>query len=192
MKTIGGWKVLLLGLLALSGGCAPKLTTEDLKAMRPARPAALDRLDAFVGSWSSEGTAEIIGMDEPVNVSGTSKTEWQGDKWYLVETSEFRMGDMEPAKAMSIWAYDDNRNRFRVHMVENMGSIGSGVMKYDERKNVWRMKSRGTGPMGSTKGKGTIRFLDPNTMEWQWREYARWDVFNIFELAEFEGRATRQ
>jgi hypothetical protein len=186
------WKVASLALVAGTAGCAPKLTMEDLKQMRPARPAALDQLDQFVGVWSSEGTANIIGMDEPVKISGTSKAEWQGDKWYMVEDGEFRMGDMEPGKTKAIWAYDENRNRFRIFMVENMGTIGNGVIHYSERKNIWKMKSRGTGPMGNTKGVGTIKFLDANTMDFTWKEYARWDVFRLFEFAEFRGTAKRQ
>jgi hypothetical protein len=101
------------------------------------------------------------------------------------------MEGMDPFKATAIWGYEDSRNRFRVFGLENMGNVASGTLMHHERRNIWTMRTRGSGPMGSTRGRGTIEFLDANTMLWCWSDYARWDVFRLFKLAEFGGTSTR-
>src|SRR3990172_10902653 len=93
----GRFAVGMLALVAVVGlsGCMREMTMEDFKAMKPQRPAELDRLNMLVGNWSGTGQAEFMGMKEPVQVTGKSNAQWQADGWYLVEQAEYKMGDME-------------------------------------------------------------------------------------------------
>lgn len=180
-----------LTAVPLLTGCMKELTMEDMKAMRPERPVELDRLNMFAGTWSGTGTANIIGMKEPVQISGTSKTSWQADNWYLVEDAEYRMGDMEPMKAIGIWSWDARKRKYRSWFFDSMGGQGVGTARYNEKTQMWSMRAKGSGPMGSTRGKGTWSATG-DTMTWTWVEYPWWDYFGLIKIMEMEGSSKRQ
>jgi len=180
-----------LAAMAAAGGCMPEITMEDMKAMKPQRPPELDRLNMLVGTWHGTGTADIMGMDEPIQISGTGKTEWQADGWYLVEHSEYKMGDMEPMKAIGIWTWDEGDDVYRSFYFDTMGAHGEATARYDEETQMWKMRAKGSSPMGSTKAKGTIHATG-DTMTWTWKEYPRWDIFRIFKIVEMQGTSTRK
>jgi hypothetical protein len=173
-------------------GCAPKLTMEDMKQMQPQRPVELDRLNAWVGTWHATGTMEIAGMDEPIEFSGTNTTGWDLDGWVLVEHGDFTMADMPPHKGVGVWSYDAKSGKYRSTWSDNGGSTGYGTARYMEKSDTWTMRMRGYGPMGSTVGKGSVKFVDANTMEWSWQEWPAWDLFGLFKFMKIKGTSTKQ
>lgn len=174
----------------LSTGCMPEFTAEDLHSMRPERPVELDRLNMLAGDWTSTGTMKVIGVDEPVEIQGKSRAEWQADGWYLVEQAEYRMGGGEPSKIIGIWTWDERKEVYRSWFFDSMGSQGAGTAKYDPETNSWKIKAKGRGAIGRTKGRGTMRFSG-DTIEWTWKEYSGWDVFRLITLMDMKGVSTR-
>jgi hypothetical protein len=164
--------VLVLGAAVLLTGCAEKLTMEKLKKMMPQRPAELDKLNAFVGTWDGEGEAKMARMDEPLKVTGTSEFKWADNNWYLVEHSTFKMGDLDEMQGMGGWTYDSHSKKYRNVWVDTMGSIGASKARYDEKTDTWHFCGTSHGPCGETWAKGDIKLVDDKTMEWSFTEYS--------------------
>lgn len=170
-------------------GCMPKMTIEEMKAMMPERPAALDKLNMFVGNWNQEGTAQFAAMDEPLKMTARSTIKWEGDGWYLVETATYSMDGFDDMKGMSIWTYDAARERFRVTYVDTMGSQSTGTATYDEETKQWRMRVENATPFGTSTAYATVTFTDKDTQEWTWTESA---FFGLMKIMDMEATLKRQ
>ena len=163
-------------------GCMPKMTIDELKQMMPERPAQLDLLNDFVGKWEGTGEMTFAGLDEVLTSSSTSEIKWEGDDWYLVERADMHMDEFGDMTGMATWTYDINAKLFRNTWVDSMGSLGTGEGWYDEKNDSWRMRAISHGPMGKSTMKGTVKFIDDNTMEWWWAEYAMGGLVKVMEL----------
>ena len=176
-----------LGAVGLVG-CGPKMDKDAMQSMKPERPAQLTMLDRFVGEWKGTGEMTMAGSDEVMHSTGTSKMSWGLDKMVLIENSEYKMGD-DTMMGMGTWTWDKKHNRFHTTWVDSWGSYGSGYAKYNDDKDCWTMRGTSTGCMGTTTGKGTMKFLDNNTMEWTWSEYC---CLGLMKVMEMKGTSTRQ
>lgn len=174
----------VLSAIALVGlsGCMPKMTVEEMKAMMPERPAELDALNAFVGTWDFTGEMRMAGVDEVLTSSGTSELTWEGDKWYLVGHGVYSMPEFGDMKGMETWMYDAKAKKYRTLWVDSMGSLGVGTATRYKKTDTWTLKGTSYGPFGKTTGKGTLKFADPNTMEWTWKDYAFGGLIKVSEM----------
>lgn len=160
-------------------GCMPKMTIEEFKQMMPERPAQLDLLNDFVGKWEFTGEARFSGLDEVLKTSGSSEMKWEGGGWYLVERGTYHMGDFGDLEGMATWTYDAGAKKFRNTWVDSMGALTVGTGRYNEKTRTWHMKSTNYTPFGKTTAKGTARFVDDNTMEWDFSEYAMGGLIKV-------------
>lgn len=165
-----------LGLVALTSaflfGCQTHKMNMD-EMMKPAeRPAELDHLNMFIGTW--EGTAEITmaGSDELMASKGKSTYEWSLDKWLLIERSEYEWGEGQTMHGMGYWWWDPDEKHFKMSWFDNDGGVGHGTARYDEKSKTWTMKAKSQNPYKPMKtiGEGTAKMLDDRTMEWSWEE----------------------
>jgi len=180
-------------LVAMAGaglvGCAPKMDKETLQNMKPERPAQLDMLNDFVGTWVGTSEATMCGMDETCKGSGTSTISWDLDNNILVESSEWTSDAMGTMKGRGVWSWDAKRNRFRMNWYDTWGSYGEGYAKVSDDGKTWTIKATSHSPMGTTIGRGTMTFVDRNTMEMTWKEYCCGGLMKVFEM---KGTSTRQ
>ena len=160
----------------------PTMTMEEMKADMPQRPAELDHLNAFVGQWEMEGETKMAGLEEVLKTQGTSDIKWHGDKWFLVGHWNFNMGDLGDITGIETWTYDVKCKKFRSTWTDSMGSIGMGTARYDEKTRTWQMRAKSYGPFGTTTGKGHVKMVDDNTMEWTWTEYAMGGLLKTMEI----------
>jgi len=163
-------------------GCMPKMTIEELKQMIPPRPAELDLLNDFVGKWESSGEVRFAGLDEVLKTSSSSEIKWEGDGWYLVEHGNFHMDEFGDMEGLATWVYDSGAKVFRNTWVDSMGGFSVGTAKYDEKTRTWHMKSTNYSSMGKSKGSGTARFVDDDTMEWDYSEHAMGGLIKVMEM----------
>ena len=170
-----------LGALVLAGGCMPKMTIEEMQAMIPPRPAELDALNAFVGSWVGEGEATMAGVDQTLKSSGRSEAKWDGSNRYLVEQGSFTMDGFDPMSMTATWTYDTHKKVYRSTWTDSMGGVGMGTARIS-KDGTWTMRATAYGPFGKTLGKGHIKFLDADTAEWKWAEYAMGGLFKTMEM----------
>lgn len=173
--------------LTVLAGCMPKMTIEQMKEMMPERPAELDQLDAFVGKWQGSGEAHIGGLEDTLKSEGTMDIHWAGDGWYLVTDSVDEMDEFGKMVGKGLWSWDDQHNRFHTYWVDSMGSTYTGWAKYNKNDNEWHMYAKGRSAMGESTGRGTMRFIDNDTMEWHWKETA-----GLMTVFEGHGTSTRQ
>jgi hypothetical protein len=152
-------------------GCMPHMTVQEMKDQMPKRPIELDRLNAFVGRWQSEGEARFAMLDEPLKVTGTSEAKWEGDKWYVVGRGIMRMADFPETQGLETWTYDVHAKKYRSTFVDSMGMTGMSEARYDEKTDTWDMTATSHGPWGKSQLKGTLKFTDPDTMEWSMTEH---------------------
>ena len=160
----------------------PKMTVEEMKEMMPERPAELDRLNAFAGSWEIEGTTKMAGVEEELKTTGYNEVTWQGDGWFLVNTWKFTMAGFDEMTGIETWMYDSHAKRYRSSWVDSTGSFGVGVNRYNKKTNTWHVKSTTYGPWGKGTGKGKVWFTDDDTNHWEWTEYAMGGLMKTFEM----------
>lgn len=163
----------LCGTVLLSG-CMPKMTIEQMKAEMPRRPAELDELDAFVGTWEFDGEATFAMLEDeqPLKTTGRAVYQWEANRSYLVGHSEIRIADFDPIRGLETWTYDTRTGRFRGTWTDSMGTIALGECSYDEEDGRWEMKATSYGPWGRSTLKGWYKLSD-DTMEWCLVEYTR-------------------
>ena len=187
-------RILSCALLVTCGsilltGCMPKMTIDDLKQMRPQRPAELEQLNDFVGKWESTGEATMAGLDEVLKSSGTSEAKWAGDGWYLIEQGTFHMDELGDMQGMAIYTYDAKAKKYRTTWVDSYGTLGVGTGRYDEKTKTWHMKSTNHTPFGKTKMTSEARWVDDDTMDWTMTEYM---MGGLIKTMEMKGTAKRK
>ncbi len=185
-----GYCVLLASVAAIAPtGCMSKMTIEDIKAMMPQRPPELDKLNPFVGRWESTGEARMAGLDRNLKYAGKNEVSWEGDRWYLVNREAGSIEKLGDIRGLGTWTYDVRSKKFRTTWINNMGTLETGIAWHDKNTDTWQMRTTSYGPYGRGSAKGTVRFTDPNTMEWTWAEYM---MGGLIKTVEMTGTSTRR
>lgn len=179
--------VLSVAAIVVLTGCMPKLTIEEMKAMMPERPAALDKLDAFVGNWEMEGETRITGLEDALETTGSAETEWAGDGWYIVSRNSFTMGELGEMQGQETWTYDTHSKKYRSTWVDSTGSTGTGEARHDDKTNTWYFHGSTYGPFGKVSWKGQAKVIDEDTWEWTYAEYA-----GLMKTMEMTGTSRRR
>lgn len=173
--------------LSLAGCQQPRL---DEMMMQPPRPAELDRLNAFVGTWEGTSEMKLVGSGETMQSTGTSTVAWEADQWLLVERFEDTLGTQEAKYAgLCIWSWDAGAGKYRLDFFDNFGGGGSGTATYDEAQKTWRMAVKTNYGGQSGWSVGTAKFTDPDTMEW---EHTQWDSLKLTKQVEMKGTIRRK
>ena len=182
----------IVGMLALLAagltGCQQPNMDEMMKP--PARPAELDQLNVFVGTW--EGTYEMTmpGVDKPKTGKGLDTFAWDADKWVLAERMDGTM-DGHKMFGTGLWSWDAQHKRFAYYSADSYGMTMTGTGSYDAEKQIWHMKgcTRDTLHGHQSVGEGTVKFVDNNTMEMTWSE---WDSLHLCKFMEMKGTCHRK
>jgi|CXWL01.1.fsa_nt_gi hypothetical protein len=175
-------------LLLLSLGCIPKMTVEQIREFQPERPVELDRLNMFLGEWETTGTIELAMLDKPFATSGRNQAEWTLDGRVLEDHSDLSMGPFGRMKGKTLWAWDAALGKYRMWWFDTLGETSEVVATFNERTNTWRMKARGQKYGRHTSGRGTIRRIDENTLEWTWNEAS---ASGLIRFAKMRGTSRR-
>lgn len=170
MKRMANLSAALLAISLFLVGCQqqPSQPVDMSEAMKPPpRPAELDRLNSFVGSW--EGTMEM--KDQSGNVTkGTVKSTstWEADKRAVLERIEGSMNN-ERMSGVGLWTYDAKTKQYKAFWTDSHGNESHSTSTYDEATKTWHLKSSGRNPQKGMKmtEEATLRFTDANTAEWQ-------------------------
>lgn len=178
--------VLAACAVVVLSGCMPKMTIDEMKAEMPKRPVELDQLNAFVGKWTSEGTATFAMLEEPIKVSGTSEAQWDDSRWFVVSREVYDMEPFGESNGLGTWTYDMKSKKYRSTWVDSMGMTGLGESKYDEKTDTWHMKATSYGPWGKSTLKGWVKFTDADTMDWEMSEHQ-----GLMKVMEMSGTGKR-
>lgn len=165
----------VLGLCAagaLVSGCASSKMNMEEMMQAPSRPAELDALNAFTGTWSASWECTMEGMPEPMKGTGMSVVAWECDKWVMLERFTGSMGE-DKFQGIGMWSYDPKSGKYQMRWMDSFGGVGDGTATYDAATRTWTMKGKGSGMQDSVM-EGTMRFVDDNTMEWTHTEWNSW------------------
>lgn len=183
----------LLTALALTAGC--QQPAHDMQAGPPPRPAELDRLESWAGTWTGTGECTIHTPEGPqkCNVTGTEYATWTCDKRFLMSNCEYDMGgEIGKMTGISMVTWDAKGGKYRSWWFDSMGTCAEGTMSFDEKNNCWTMKSKGHNPMTGepTCGEGSFKVsADGRSMEWTMTE---WDSWKLKKSMEMKGTSTKQ
>ena len=174
--------------LAAFGGCAQK--QENMVMTPPPRPAALDRLDMWVGTWDNVGEMKACN-GQVMKSHSTHDVKWDLNKTLLIERLSGEMEGMGPLNGIGIYSYDCREKEFNYRYYGEHGDTMHGELDYNEKTGVWTMETKGYDPMMkmTTSGKGTFKFPDNQTIEWTWKE---WDGLHLTKLFEGHGTVRRK
>ncbi|HKQ50496.1 MAG TPA: DUF1579 family protein [Phycisphaerae bacterium] len=187
------WRILTVGLCAAAAavGCAKPQNMDPSAMKMPSRPAELDRLESWVGTWQSTG--EMKGADgKTMHITGNSTIGWECDRTVLVEKMEGTCEEMKEMKmmGMGVYTWDAHEKEYETAYYDNMGTAADGDMTYNESTKTWKMTGEGYNPMHgqNTHWVGEVKFPDSSTMEWTWATY---DAWKMKKLEEGKGTAKR-
>lgn len=183
----------LLSSLALTIGCnQPAGNMQDMSGPPP-RPAELDELNPWVGTWNNSSEMTMYGPEGEQKMTSTGKetARWACDNRIIVSEMEFDMGEMGKMSGLSVMTWDKKAGKYRSFWFDSWGTIGEGEMWKDAKTGEWMMKSRGSDPMTgeATAGKGSIKLIDANNMEWSFVESDSWGFKKKMEM---KGTSKRQ
>lgn len=179
--------MLLTGCKMPLMGC--QITPADIVAMQPQRAPELDRLERLLGSWDTEGSISMMSMETPVHTTGHNEASWALDRRFLIEHAELDMGELGKITGMSIWWWDPAIRKYRMEWLDSLGETSHAVVTFNERTDTWHMKAVGQKYGHKTSGRGTLKHIDDNTLEWTWKEY---DSLGLFQLADMKGTSKRK
>jgi hypothetical protein len=146
----------------------------DMQEMQPPpRPAELDMLDCFVGTWEGKFEVKIPGTEEPITGTGKSVTKWSFDNMFLVEEGTYDMGEMGTMTGMGIWGWNPKSKKYCSWWFNNWGEASSGTAEYEAEEKTWELESQGVSPMSGkmSYGECEVRMVDEDTQAWHCKEW---------------------
>ncbi|MCC7291014.1 MAG: DUF1579 family protein [Phycisphaerales bacterium] len=188
-----GWKQAMCAsaFVAVSAitGCQQKAASMEDMMQPPPRPAELDKLNVFVGTWESTGEMRMAGSDEVMQHKGTNTVSWDCDNRVLFERFEASMEGESPFKGIGVWSYDSGSGRYRIYWFDSFGSTNTGWATHDEKTDTWHFKGQGNMGGKTSVIEGTARMIDKNTMEWS---HIEWDSWKLKKMMEMKGTSRRK
>lgn len=100
----------------------------------PKPDSALKRLDAFAGTWKTEGEIKAIDGYPAVPVEGTDIYEWLPGGNFLIHKVDVRMGD-EQVYTTEIIGYDASTGTYVMHYFDHQGNSGKMAASVDS--DIW-------------------------------------------------------
>lgn len=160
----------------------------------PPRPAELDKLNAWSGTWNStcEMTMCTPKGDQKSTCSGKETAKWILSDRYLRSECEYDMGpEMGKMTGESTMSWCPKAKKYMSSWMDSMGGHACGEMWWDEAKNQWMMKGKGMMPDGSPScSEGWIKFTSDKTMEWGFTEY-KTGFLSKTKCMEMKGTSTK-
>ncbi|HNQ22698.1 MAG TPA: hypothetical protein PKK06_06355 [Phycisphaerae bacterium] len=185
--------VLAVSIFMLPGCHRAAMDMSDWQA--PQRPAALDALNMFVGTWEGTANVKMVGAPEVVVSKGAETLSWEADGWVLVDHMEYAMGDgEEKMRGVGFWVWDPKAEEYRMWFANSSGETSEGLATYAPDSRTWHFKAcTRNSPLGkATFGEGKAVFVDDNTQQWTWTEWTRSWWFFKHKVMELEGTSHRK
>ena len=121
-------------------------------ATPPGRPSALDRLDALIGRWLTEGATEPPEADA-VPIFASDVYEWLPGRQFVLHTAYGRIGDVGVG-GVEIIGYDAATGQFRTWFFDSQGNTSTQSLTY--RDGVWTWDGGGSRCTGVLSDDGAV------------------------------------
>jgi hypothetical protein len=125
----------------------------------------------------------------PKTFAGGGTSMWAMDGMAIREDGWYQMSKDEKVNYVSHVVWNPRRRCFEGQYTDNWGNHGTSTMKMCDDGDSFTMTARETDVDGvTTKSRGTMRFIDNDTMEWS---YSMLGPFGI-EMMQLEGTSYRK
>jgi Protein of unknown function (DUF1579) len=109
------------------------MTTSD--TVSPPRPGPEHkRLDAFVGTWKTEGEIRASPSGSAVMIHATDTYEWLPGRFFLIHRWDAHMPDGN-TKGIEIIGYDASSKTYPMHSFDSEGNFG--IMRASVKGDIW-------------------------------------------------------
>lgn len=189
MNTMQRVGLAVLGALVI-GLCGCEQPSLSEMMTRPERPAALDKLDVFVGKWNGEMTFMTPDGSEKMSSTGMTENRWMADGRIMMEEGEYRLENGEKMNSIAIYLYEPKTDKFRYWWFTDWNMVSEGHMHKDASgKWVMKAKSMDLGSGDKWMSKGSAEMVGSNVMKWEGAEY-----FGLIpmKMMEMTGESRRQ
>ncbi|MGE3180047.1 MAG: DUF1579 family protein [Phycisphaerae bacterium] len=176
------------GAFLLTGCSTSTFSMDEIRAQLTTKPAHLNVLNMLQGTWTTEGTIEFIGQDAPARVTGRSTAEWDCDGRVLIDHSDYDIADFGPMRGVSIWTADEKPGTFQIHWFDSFGETATGTARWEASTRTLKIRTKGKNALCNVVNDGTVRQIDPNTLEWTWEQH---DATRIVRYSTMRGTSKR-
>lgn len=142
--------------------------SDNNKTAQESEPA-LKRLDAFTGTWKTEGKIIATDKSPAISIEGSDTYEWLPGGWFLLHRVDVRMGEQQ-IDSIEIIGYDPSTGKYPMHYFGYQGS--KGVMYAALNDNIWTFTGETERFTGSFNESGDVlsgkweRLDDDNWVGW--------------------------
>jgi len=108
-----------------------------LLAQTPARPPEFQKLEAFVGAWTTEGKVEASPMGPAGTWTGTLKGEWAPGGYAVIRYDDQKDGSGATQRALLVFHFDAKTKSHLAFMVGSDGTSGIGKVSFGQDSMSW-------------------------------------------------------
>lgn len=108
-----------------------------LLAQTPARAPELQKLEAFVGTWTTEGKVEASPLGPASTWTGTLKGEWAPGGFAVIRYDDQKDGSGAAQRAILVLHFDAKTKSHRAVMVGSDGTTGTGKLSFGPDAMTW-------------------------------------------------------
>jgi hypothetical protein len=141
------------------------------------RSAEHERLEPYVGAWTTTGRAFETPLGPEGTLEVTDTFEWLSGGQFLVHRLDGHLDDKEISCIEMFW-YDAANEVFAIQTYYNNGTMNAWL--FAEEEGAWVRTGEWAVEDVTMKARLTSRFTDPDTIEgkWEYSEDGRtWNVF---------------
>ncbi len=157
------------------------ILTVPLAAQTAPRAPEIQKLEAFVGTWTTEGKVEASPMGPAGTWKGTLKGEWAPGGFAVIRYDDQKDGSGAAQRAILIFHFDAKTKTQRAFMVGSDGTSDTGKLSFGADSMTWDWE------LSAVKGKritlrGTLKPLSGEVREYEeaysedgktWKIYSR-------------------
>jgi hypothetical protein len=142
------------------------------------RDPALERLNAFVGRWKTEGEIKASSYGPAGKIIGTDIYQWLLGGFFLVHRVDVRMGDQKN-ESIEIIGYDTSRKTYPMHSFDSQGN--HIVMEASVVGNTWTFTGESMRFIGAFSDNGKII-----SGKWEYLDDSNWHHWMDVKLTRAE------
>jgi Protein of unknown function (DUF1579) len=118
----------------------PSRAAIGVAAARPtsaARPAALERLEVFIGRWITEGETSAGPNSAPTRIVASDVYEWAPGGHFVMHPAYGRIGQVGVG-GLEVIGYDPSTDQFRTHFFDSQGNVMTETLSCREGTWIWQ------------------------------------------------------
>jgi Protein of unknown function (DUF1579) len=130
--------IMLTGLPLVSSAVTHHEQKRDHAMSRPnSRPTALDRLNAFIGRWLTEGETVATPEAPAVRIFASDVYQWAPGGQFIMHPAYGRIGEQDVG-GLEVIGYDPVTDQFRTHFFDHTGNVITETLTFRDGSWMWQ------------------------------------------------------